>query len=216
MSEHYVEILNRFDQLSTIFSECELTDCACFSRFHETIQINSDRHEESSETSILRVVNMVPSVQEDTYFSDDNLIINESMRPSSAEIDNTALFTCSDIISDASYVSCSMSSSSGMSVVNNQSPAEQETSHNDRSLSSSSDQSFSVDTTQGSDNTFITTHDMSDDNVPYHTNSNYLLDLGLRCKCFRMGHINIQGINLLIKLIRFVCCLGLTKTIFMF
>ena len=87
-----------------------------------------------------------------------------------------------------------------MSVVNNQSPAEQETSHNDRSLSSSSDQSFSVDTTQGSDNTFITTHDtcmshgMSDDDVPYHTNSNYLLDLGLRCKGFRMGHINIQGI----------------------
>ena len=121
------------------------------------------------------------------------------MRPSSAAIDNTALFTCSDITSDASCVSCSMISSSGISVVNNQSPAEQETSHNDRSLSSSSDQSFSVDTTQRSDNTFITTHgmshDMSDDNVPYHSNSNYLLDLGLRCKGFRMGHINIQGIN---------------------
>ena len=208
MSEQYVEILNRFDQLSTICSECELTDCACFNRFHETIQINSDRQEESSETSILRVVNMVPSVQEVTYFSDDNLMINESMRPSSAEIDNTALFTCSDIISDASCVSCSIISSSGISVVNNQSPAEQETSHNDRSLSSSSDQSFSVDTTQRSDNTFITTHDtcmshdMSDDNVPYHTNSNYLLDLGLRCKGFRMGHINIQGINNKIDQIR--------------
>ncbi|MCU7958190.1 MAG: hypothetical protein KZQ67_16545, partial [gamma proteobacterium symbiont of Bathyaustriella thionipta] len=68
-------------------------------------------------------------------------------------------------------------------------------SHTDRSLSSGNDQCFSVDTTQGSDNTFITTHDMSDENAPYLSNTNYLLDLGLRCKGFRMGHINIQGIS---------------------
>ena len=38
-------------------------------------------------------------------------------------------------------------------------------------------------------------HDLSDDTVSDQSNLNYLLDLGLKCKGFRMGHINIQDIS---------------------
>ena len=48
---------------------------------------------------------------------------------------------------------------------------------------------------QVSDNTLITMHDLSDDTVSDQSNLNYLLDLGLKCKGFRMGNINIQGLS---------------------
>ena len=34
-------------------------------------------------------------------------------------------------------------------------------------------------------------HDMSDDTVSDQFDTNQLLDLGLKCKGFRMGHMNI-------------------------
>ena len=48
--------------------------------------------------------------------------------------------------------------------------------------------------TQGSNNRF-SSNDMSGDSVLCQTNSTCILDLGLSCKGFRMGHINIQGVN---------------------
>ena len=46
-----------------------------------------------------------------------------------------------------------------------------------------------------SDNTFSTMHDLLDNTGSDLSDFNYLLDLGLKCKGFRMGHINIQVIR---------------------
>ena len=52
---------------------------------------------------------------------------------------------------------------------------------------------YYLHSSQVSDNTFNATH-LGDTAVNLST-SNYLLDLGLTCKGFRMGHINVQGIS---------------------
>lgn len=80
--------------------------------------------------------------------------------------------------------------------VSNQTPTEQESSYSDSSLSPGSNQSSPVYSSQGSDNTFNTVHDLSDvHTVTDQSSLNYFLDKGLRCKGFRMGYINIQAIS---------------------
>ena len=46
-----------------------------------------------------------------------------------------------------------------------------------------------------SDISCSTDSDLSDGSASYQSNSQYILDLGLKCKGFRMGHINIQGLS---------------------
>ena len=66
----------------------------------------------------------------------------------------------------------------------------------DISLSAGSNHtSSSVHSTQMSDNTFITMHELPEDIASNQSKSDYLLDLGFRYKGFRMGHINIQGVS---------------------
>lgn len=117
-------------------------------------------------------------------------VCNESMRSSSPEIVSTELSACNNLISDSSLASYSSLSSAAISVDHSQGPAEHERSHTARSLSSGNDLS-SMYITEQSDQTFITLHE----NRPCQSTSSYLLDLGLRCKGFRMGHLNIQGIS---------------------
>ena len=108
------------------------------------------------------------------------------MRPSSADTHNTVLSP-----------SCvSYGSFSGTNVdVNSQSPAVHEGSHADSLVSQNRDHSSTVHSSQVSDNTFTTTYNQSDDTAANLSTSNYHLDLGLTCKAFRMGHINIQGVS---------------------
>ena len=75
-----------------------------------------------------------------------------------------------------------------------QTPAEQQGSYSDSSLSQGGDYT-SVYSSLGTDDASITINGMSDDTGSSQSSSNYLLDLGLKCKGFRMGHINIQGIS---------------------
>ena len=48
---------------------------------------------------------------------------------------------------------------------------------------------------QVSENTFIRIHDLSDNSGSDRVNFDYLLDLSLKCKVFRKGHLNIQVIS---------------------
>ena len=124
------------------------------------------------------------SKTQNTFHNTDNDIIDISMRPSNVVTQNIAL-SPSCVIYD---------SLSGTDVdVNNQSPAVHEDSHTDSLLSQDMDCSSTVHSSQVSDNTFNATH-LGDTAVNLST-SNYLLDLGLTCKGFRMGHINVQGIS---------------------
>ena len=77
--------------------------------------------------------------------------------------------------------------------VNYQSPAVHEDSHTDSLLSQDRDHCSTVQSSQVSDDTFNATH--LDDTAANLSTSNYLLDLGLTCKGFRMGHINVQGVS---------------------
>lgn len=81
-------------------------------------------------------------------------------------------------------------SSASISVDNSQVPAEHERSHIARSLSIVSDLS-SLDITEQSDQTFMTLHD----NMHCQSTSSNFIELGFKCKGFRMGHLNIQGIS---------------------
>ena len=50
--------------------------------------------------------------------------------------------------------------------------------------------------TQVSENTSNRSANNLSDGIAFNeSNSNHLLDLGLRCKGFRMGHINVQGLS---------------------
>ena len=130
--------------------------------------------------SLSETDNMVLSETHNTFHNTDNDIINVSMRPSSVVIQNP---------------SCVLYDSLSATDVdeNNQSPAVHEDSHTDRLLSQDMDCSSTVHFSQVSDNTFNATH--LDDTADNLSTSNYLLDLGLTCKGFRMGHINVQGIS---------------------
>ena len=194
-----MKLSNRFAYLSSICEECELLPCACSSQFKATatfplVTHNGDIQVLGSQSNILfsETVNMVTAKQLDTYYNCDNLHVSTSMRPSSSDTDNTFWSSDSNLSNDTcvSYVSFSGADIS----VSNQTPVEQGHSY-DRSLSASSDQDTSVYSSQGSDSSFSTLHDLSDVSDFDESSFNHLLDLGLKCKGFRMGHINVQGIS---------------------
>ena len=183
---------NRYSYLSYICSECEFTNCVCNSLIIGIENTNSERHNEVSQisdqnSSFLEPVYMVTSKKQDTFYTNGNLI-NVSMRPSSADLDNTTLSTSNTCVNNVSI--SGTDTSAGI-----QSPAEHEGSYTDRSLSTGSDQNSSLFTTQVSDYSCSTDSDLSDGSASYQSDSQYILDLGLRCKGFRMGHINIQGLS---------------------
>ena len=113
--------------------------------------------------------------------------------PPNDGIDNTILPISSNLSTNTcinpSITGTDTCSSSGILT-----PAEQEGS--DSLLSPGSDQSSSVYSIQMSENTLTRCeNDLSDGILFNQSNSNHLLDLGLKCKGFRMGHINIQGVS---------------------
>ena len=172
---------NRYSYLSYIFSECEFTNCVCNSLIIGIDNTNSERHNEVSQisdqnSSFSEPVYMVASKQQDTFYTNDNLI-NVSMRPSSADLDNTTLSTSNTCVNNVSI--SGTDTSAGI-----QSPAEHEGSYTDRSLSTGSDQNSSLFTTQVSDNSCSTDSDLSDGSASYQSNFQYILDLGLKCKGF--------------------------------
>ena len=164
----------------------------CKSQYQEAADSNSVRLDDVSQitsvfsTSLSKTINMVFSETQDTFHYTENDLIIASMRPSRSDTHNTVLSP-----------SCiSYDSFSGTHVdVNSQSPAVHEGSHTDSLLSQDRDHSSIVHSSQVSDNTFTATHYISDDTAANLSTSNYLLDLGLICKGFRIGHINIQGVS---------------------
>ena len=102
---------------------------------------------------------MVAAKQLDTYYNCDILHVSTSMRPSSSDTDNIFWSSDSNLSNDTcvSYVSFSGADIS----VSNQTPPEQGHSY-DSSLSASSEQDSSVYSSQGSDSSFSTLHDLSD------------------------------------------------------
>ena len=125
----------------------------------------------------------------------DSLHNHVSMRPSNDSTDKVSFSTCirHDSLSGAD------------DGVNIQSPAvhdgsqtdsvlSQDRDHISSFLSTGSDQSSTVYSSRGFNNTSSTQH-VSDITAPDQSDANQLLDLGLKCKGFRMGHMNIQGLS---------------------
>ena len=194
---------NKFSYLSSICAECDMPSCVCNSnsQSNETEDIYLVRNNvlnqmsnstSTSNTSFSETINMVMSEQQDKYNTNDSLSTNASMRPSSSDTGDAYLSVLSKSSNDTcvNYASLSATDIS----VSNQTPAEHESSHNDSTLSTGSGLSQSV-SSQVSESSFTSTQDMSDDLTINQSNTNDLLDLGLKYKGFRMGHINIQGIN---------------------
>ena len=117
--------------------------------------------------------------------------VSTSMRPH-GDTGNTFVSSSSNLTKDicVNYTRCS----SAYVSISNQAPAEHEGSYSDSSLSQVIDDSSEYSSWE-SDNTLITMHDLSNDTVSNLSNSNCLLDLGLKNKGFRMGHLNIQGVR---------------------
>ena len=122
-----------------------------------------------------------------TFLMTDNDIINASMRPSIVDTQTTVLSpTC------VRYDLLSGTDDDG----NIQSHAVHEGSHPDSLLSQDKDHISTVHLSQVSnmsDNTISST--LVVDSEANVSTSNYLLDLGLTCKGFRMGHLNAQGVS---------------------
>ena len=154
-----------------------------------------------------------------SYNSNEEFNIELSLRPSSSETGSSSMHELFSLINDVSVnmqppavvnvctdidsipsnltndtcVSYATFSGSDISA-SGQTPAEQQGSYSDSSLSQGGDYT-SVYSSLGTDDASITINGMSDDTGSSQSSSNYLLDLGLKCKGFRMGHINIQGIS---------------------
>ena len=168
-------------------------NCMCMSQFQAidfTERIDNDSHTANfccTHDSLSETINMVPLGRNNTFLMTDNDIINASMRPSIVDTQTTVLSsTC------VRYDLLSGTDDDG----NIQSHAVHEGSHTDSLLSQDKDHISTVHLSQVSDmsdNTISSTIVVdSEANV---STSNYLLDLGLTCKGFRMGHINVQGVS---------------------
>ena len=154
-----LNLSNRFAYLSSVCEECELSSCAC-SQFTETVNDGIQVTGTHRNISFPETVNMVAAQQQDTYYTYDNLHVSASMRPSGSDIVNTILSSDNNLINDTCV---SYASFSGADIsVSNQTPTEQESSYSDSSLSTGSHKSSSVYSSQGSDNTFNTVHNLSD------------------------------------------------------
>ena len=86
------------------------------------------------------------------------------------------------------------SSTGGSNYSKNQKHAECTVAFSDN-ITSSNDSSLSVESSQSTYSSATTMPDQSASSIPEQASSNSTLDLGLNCKGFRMGHMNIQGIS---------------------
>ena len=184
-----------FFELNSICQECDLSFCSCNSHYNESVCFSLEsNNDELQLTSIQRnissseIVNMVPvQQQQDMCCTNDDLNVSVSTRPST-DIDSIPSNLTNDTcVSYATFSGADISASG-------QTPAEQQGSYSDSSLSQGGDYT-SLYYSLGTDDASITINGMSYDTGSSQSSSNYLLDLGLKCKGFRMGHINIQGIS---------------------
>ena len=136
------------------------------------------------------VLNMILAEERNIDCLYDNSLDSTSMRPHGDE-SNTSVSSSSNLSHDV-YINYSRSSNAN-SYRSDQALAEQEGLNNDSLLSQDNDQS-SVYSSLVSNYSAIM-HDFSTDTDSSQANVQCLLDLGLKNKGFRMGHLNIQGIS---------------------
>lgn len=186
---------NKFSFLGSICAECDSSSCACDAvsqviESEDTLLMGHDYDNWMINTQcdvFSETVYMVTSEQQDLLYNN----IDASMRPPNDGIDNTILPISSNLSTNTCINPSITGTDSSSGILT---PAEQEGS--DSLLSPGSDQSSSVYSTQMSENTLTRCeNDLSDGILFNQSNSNHLLDLGLKCKGFRMGHINIQGVS---------------------
>ena len=178
-----ISVSNRFSYLSSVCAECESRTCICItnSQYNDVENSKSSRQDDSFQ--ILDIQNDDNSMS--FSVSEDSNVINvsnvdASMRPSHADKNND-MFAFSNL-NDSSDVSFNPTTQD--TYVDNQSHAE----YTDGVISSTNHSS--ENSSQVSENT-ATQNQVSTSKHNQSTLS-YLLDLGLTCKGFRMGHINIQ------------------------
>lgn len=185
-----LNLSNKFSFLNSICTECDLITCMCdrdsqMADTEDTYPIGHDDNQVINTVS--ETIFTVITEQQDSSYNN----VFESMRPSNENIDVS--LPISGSLSDDTCVNHTliMGSDSLRSIFT---PTEPEKS--DSFLSTDSDQISSVPSTQVSENTISRSANvLPDDTALNQSNSNYLLDLGLKCKGFRLGHINIQGVS---------------------
>ena len=123
----------------------------------------------------------------DNSCSQNLLDVNVSMRPSTGDNNYVAVHV-SHSSNDNSYYVPSVSAAGVNLYANNES-------HADSTVISNIELASSRPLSHVSDNSTTLIHDQSVNINHELSSSTHLLDLGLKCKGFRMGHINIQGLN---------------------
>ena len=161
-----VTLSNRFSFLSSFCEVCDLHLCDCSSHFNETAIIPSVTQNydmNTSDNSFSESVNMVAAQLQDTQYTCDDLHNSDSMRPTLSDNDNTLLSSDSNLINDTCVRSLSFSYAENLAI--NQTPSEQEGSiySTCNTLSTCSDQSSSIYSSQPLDNITSTQHDMSNE-----------------------------------------------------
>lgn len=142
-----------------------------------------------------------------SYVSNDDLHVNAdlSMRFSCADEGNTHMHASYNLNDDShdngdsltdSFVNV-VSFAGAENDTNDQSLEEGEISFTPSDIFTSINQSSSAQLSHATNSSATETHDQSI--------SENLLDLGFKCKGFRMGHINVQGVNNKIDQLRLLC-----------
>ena len=136
------------------------------------------------------MLNMILAEEQNIDCLHDNSHDSTSTRPPGDE-SNTSVSSSSNLSHDV-CINYSRSSNAD-SYTTNQTLAEQEGLDNDSLLSQVSDQSSVYSSLVSNYSTIM--HDLSFDTDSSQPNVQCLLDLGLKNKGFRMGHLNIQGVS---------------------
>ena len=181
---------NRFGLLNDLCSECNVSNCCC-SNVRENFDVfNNDLTISESVDQVQLSLNISSSQFDDSIVYNDifdssvtysttsdvesNIVLNESMRPSN------------EVMVDMPLEGMSLHSNISFSA-----------SHSDVNVSSSNTFSSIASTNNNSSNeTSLIDNDQTD--------TCSLNDLGFTCKGFRIGHINIQGLNNKIDQVRFM------------
>ena len=193
-----LNLSNKFSFLNSICAECDFNSCMCetvsqigdtddtYSMGHNDNQVISTQSSQFSETVLT-----VMTEQQDSSLSSYNNV-TASMRPSNESTDNVSSPISGILSNDTCVTHTSITGAD--SFISMQTPAEHERS--DSYLSTDSDQSSSVYSTHVSEDTQSRSANiLLDVTTLNESNSFQLLDLGLKCKGFRMGHLNIQGVS---------------------
>lgn len=201
VNSYSVPLSNKYSNLSLVCEDCDYFPCECCmdsqcmdcensvsaitlngsNNSDQILSTQNNMHSNSDSSS----TNFSQNV--DNNYSQDLFDVNVSVRPSTGDKDYVAVHVSHSSNDDSNYVP-SISTVGVNLYANNES-------HADNTVISNIEHISSMHLSHMSDNSTTLIHDQSVNINHQLSSSAHLLDLGLKCKGFRIGHINIQGIN---------------------